>query len=98
VAAGEQVGPALKHQGRVVQGVFSPHGDRVLTAGEWDATVWTIAPPALATIPNPRLWVETLTHAEMDGSGKLRWLEDEEVLARKAQLNLVNGPRADRTR
>jgi hypothetical protein len=88
----------LKHQGQVVQGVFSPHGDRVLTAGEWDATACTIAPPALATIPNPRLWVETLTHAEMDGSGTLRWLKDEEVLARKARLDLVSGPRAGRTR
>jgi len=92
ITTGEQVGPTLGRKGEAQEGAFSSHGAEVVWAGVGGATLWEIPPPAPDTFRNVGLWIEGLTHAEMDRNGALHWLDDKDVLTRKAQLIRLGGP------
>jgi WD40 repeat protein len=91
VSTGKQLGPSLGTRARPV--AFS-QGDRLMAVGDWDGRIyiWEVSTPVPQAPARIRLWIETLTRMELDSTGTVRYLSDEEVEERARQLENAGGP------
>jgi WD40 repeat protein len=88
VSTGKLLGPPLTQHDDVTAVQFDP-GGRLLAVGGRDGLVrlWALPAPVDGDPERVRLWVESLTAAELDPSGEIRTLAPAAIQARRRHLD-----------
>ena len=77
VATGEKIGPTFTHSMRLQHIVVSPDFKWFACASNPYSRVFELWNRDQGSLPNARLWIEVITHLEMEGEGTLRWLDNQ---------------------
>jgi WD40 repeat protein/serine/threonine protein kinase len=89
---GKPIGPVLRHGGGIFAGAFSPDGRIILTGGKEQKTrIWATPTPVEGDKKQIVRWIEVLTGAELDDSGKIHTLDAASWEARREELQNLGG-------
>jgi WD40 repeat protein len=98
VATGKPLGGPLRHEYPVQAVAFSPDGHTFLTAdpnyqdGKGDVRLWEVPAAVGGDVERVVLWVQVLTHMELERGGSVRQLDEPTWQERRRRLGELGGP------